>query len=171
MKRIIVLFLSILFVSCSSLQMKKDENKEEIIYKTLYQNWQLDQLRTKIDLDSAKYGKNPTIIYYEKALLERLNDKKELFNLLNKIKTEFKSNEIITLDKALDMPLKGRFIKEELKNIDLSKLTINYTKPQFQGDKASNIIAFRYAEEIMYFQVQYKLINNSWKIINFQERR
>ncbi|MGL6113744.1 MAG: hypothetical protein ACRC1R_01770 [Cetobacterium sp.] len=171
MNRVIVLLLSILFFSCSNLNMKKEEKIENPEYQILYENWQLDQLRTKIDLDTAKYGENKTIIFYERQLRIREQEKQDLLNLLDKIKIQFALNDLSALDNVLDIPLKGRYIKKELQNIDLSQIKLSYTIPTFFKNNAKNIIGFRYEEEIIYFQVEYKLINNQWKIINFEERR
>lgn len=170
-KKFSVLLVLVLFVSCSNIQTQNSYQDSNRDYQRLYENWKLNELENQLKFDSQKYGKNTTIVYYEKALNDRKRDRENLDELLTKIKNEFKENKKDTLENSLNMIIKGAFVKEELNKVDLSQMRVSYTKPTFYKNSAENIVAFRINEETIYFNIVYELKNGIWKIIEFKERR
>ncbi|MEG0840168.1 MAG: hypothetical protein RSF36_00995 [Cetobacterium sp.] len=136
-KKISVLLILLLTVSCSNIE-KKDS------------------------LNNQKMSQD----FYEKIQNEKL-----LNELLTNIKNELEKNKTNLFTSSIDMPMKKRFITNELNMYDFSKMNISYTKPIISNKRAENTVAFRFDEQITYFKIGYELKNKEWKIVEFEERR
>lgn len=98
-------------------------------------------------------------------------EKQSLAILLEEIKGEFYQNKTEKLREVLAPSLRNTLVKNELDKIDLSKVKVFSSRPEFEGMEASNTIALNYGSETAYFQVQYILEGRKWKITEFKERR
>lgn len=94
-----------------------------------------------------------------------------LENLIDELKSELKKGNVEKLHSVLDVGLKKYWLEDELEDIDFSGITIFTTKPEFEGNKAKNMIAFSFDGITQYFNINYKLKNGEWKIIKFEERK
>lgn len=100
-----------------------------------------------------------------------LKDRESLILLVESIKSNLQQGETEVLEKSLTSGLRNNFVKEEIQNIDFSKVNIFNSKPQFLGDRATNIVGFNIQSTTVYYDVEYRLKNGEWKIIKFKERR
>lgn len=98
-------------------------------------------------------------------------EKQSLTVLLEEIKEEFYQNRTEKLRETLIPSLRNTLVKNELDKIDLSRVKVFSSKPEFTGMEAANTIALNYGSETAYFQVQYILEGEKWKITEFKERR
>lgn len=96
----------------------------------------------------------------------------QLTSKLELIQNELKQNDLSTLEKSLDIvSMKKKYILDNLKEYDLSKVNLSFSKPVIEGGKVKNTIAIRVDEEIFYYDLSYKYENGEWKIVDFKERR
>lgn len=80
-------------------------------------------------------------------------------------------NNLKTLSESLNMPVKKKYILNELSSYDLSKVKTYFTQPEIVGNRAYNTIGIRYGEETLYYNLEYEYLNNDWEIVKFTERR
>ncbi len=171
-KKIFLWTFSIFFLTgCSNLINKKIENKYEKQYIVLYENWNLENLKRLLDEDKISQGESPLIIKYQSLLMEREKDKKNLEILIEKIKVDLQNSDTESLQNTLNFSLKNVFLGNELEKIDFSQMNILTTKPKFYKNNASNITAFNFEDRTVYFDVNFLLEKEKWKIIEFKERR
>ena len=67
--------------------------------------------------------------------------------------------------------IRNNFVKDEIQNINFSKVNIFNSKPKFLGERATNIVGFNIHSSTIYYEVEYQLKNEEWKIVKFKERR
>ena len=75
------------------------------------------------------------------------------------------------LEKTLIPSIRNNFVKDEIQNINFSKVSIFNSKPKFLGERATNIVGFNIHSSTIYYEVEYQLKNEEWKIVKFKERR
>lgn len=100
-----------------------------------------------------------------------ISDREKLIVLLENIKTDLGKGETKVLEESLNSGIKTTFIKNEIQNIDFSKINIFTSNPQFLGETATNIVGFNAQSTTVYYDVKYELKNGEWKITEFKERR
>lgn len=100
-----------------------------------------------------------------------LKDRENLIFLVESIKTNLKKGETKLLEESLAPSIRNGFVKDEIQNIDFSRVNILNSKPQFLGSTATNIVGFTVQSTTVYYDVEYKLKNGEWKIVKFEERR
>lgn len=100
-----------------------------------------------------------------------ISDREKLIVLLENIKTDLGKGETKVLEESLNSGIKTTFIKNEIQNIDFSKINIFTSNPQFLGETATNIVGFNAQSTTVYYDVKYELKKGEWKITEFKERR
>ena len=100
-----------------------------------------------------------------------LRDRENLIFLIESIKTNLQKGDIKLLEESLVSSIGNNFIKDEIQNIDFSRVNILNSKPQFLENTATNIVGFNIQSTTVYYDVEYKLKNGEWKIVKFKERR
>ncbi len=100
-----------------------------------------------------------------------LKDRESLIFLVESIKTNLQKGETKLLEESLAPSIRNNFVKDEIQNIDFSRVNILNSKPQFLGSTATNIVGFNVQSVTVYYDVEYELKSGEWKIIKFKERR
>ncbi|STO31989.1 Uncharacterised protein [Fusobacterium necrogenes] len=100
-----------------------------------------------------------------------LEEKAALIIFIEEIKSSLKNGETTFLEQSLISNMGNNFLKEEIQNIDFSKINIFNSKPEFLKNKAMNVVALNIQTTTIYFDVEYVLKNKKWKINKFKERR
>lgn len=100
-----------------------------------------------------------------------LKEKENLVLLIENIKYSLQQGDVTLLEKTLTPSIKNNFVKSEIQNIDFSKVNIFNSKPQFFRDTATNMVGFNIQGTTLYYEVEYELKDEEWKIIKFKERR
>lgn len=100
-----------------------------------------------------------------------LKEKESLIVLIEDIKNNLQKGETELLEKTLILSIRNNFVKDEIQNINFSKVNIFNSKPKFLGERATNIVGFNIHSSTIYYEVEYQLKNEEWKIVKFKERR
>ncbi|MGL5088799.1 MAG: hypothetical protein ACRC6Z_05025 [Cetobacterium sp.] len=100
-----------------------------------------------------------------------LNVENKLLSKLELVEKDLKVNDSKVLKESLDVSLIKKYEINKLFQYDLSRVNFYFTKPEIEKYSGSNIIGFKFSEEIFYFNVEYKYLNGDWKITKFTERR
>ena len=100
-----------------------------------------------------------------------LKEKENLIVLIEDIKNNLQKGETELLEKTLIPSIRTNFVKDEIQNINFSKVNIFNSKPKFLGERATNIVGFNIHSSTIYYEVEYQLKNEEWKIVKFKERR
>ena len=171
MRKIFIWIISIFFLTgCSNIISRNSSDINEEMYRNLYENWQLEELKNKLEQNSAA-GENPVIIKYRKLVVEREKDKEKLETLIDEIKTDLADGDSTRLQKSLDFSLKNIFAADEIEKIDFSKIKVLTGRPKFFKNIAGNMTAFIIEDRTIYFDVKFLLEKGDWKITEFKERR
>jgi len=96
-----------------------------------------------------------------------LKEKESLIVLIEDIKNNLQKGET----ELLIPSIRNNFVKDEIQNINFSKVNIFNSKPKFLGERATNIVGFNIHSSTIYYEVEYQLKNEEWKIVKFKERR
>lgn len=99
-----------------------------------------------------------------------LKEKESLIVLIDGIKSNLKKGDVTLLEQSLTSGIRNNFLKEEIQNIDFSKVNMFNSKPQFLGNRATNIVGLNIQSTTIYYDVEYVLKNGVWKISKFKER-
>lgn len=171
MRKIFIWIISIFFFTgCSNIISRNNSDSKEELYRNLYENWQLEELKDKLEQNSAT-GENPMIIKYRKLVIEREKDKEKLETLIEEIKADLADGDSTRLQKSLNFSLKNVFAGNEIEKIDFSRIKVLTGRPKFFKNKASNMTAFVIEDRTIYFDVKFLLEKGDWKITEFKERR
>lgn len=102
---------------------------------------------------------------------EEVEKRLELEKFLKNLKFNLKKNNFIEIEKNFNDSFINRKILSKIKIIDFSQIQILNTKPKFNNDEASNVVAFIFIEEVRYFKFTYRYQNGIWKIIKIKDGR
>lgn len=100
-----------------------------------------------------------------------LKEKENLVLLVENIKSGLQQGDTTLFEKTLTSGIRNNFVKNEIQNIDFSKINIFSSKPQFLGTTATNMVGFNVQGTTLYYEVEYELKKGEWKIVKFKERR
>lgn len=171
MRKIFIWIISIFFLTgCSNIISRNNVDRNEEIYRNLYENWQLEELKSQLELNS-KSGENPVILKYRKLVVEREKDKEKLEALIEEVKNELAEGNSKTLRDSLNFSLRNMLAEKEIEKIDFSRIGVLTGRLNFFKNSASNIVAFTMEDRTIYFDVKFSLEKGDWKITEFKERR
>lgn len=162
MKKIFILLIfTFMLIGCSSVQ--RNSNNRVL---QLYKEWRLEELEKEIQsLNESEREK------YKKLLYIRVLEKEKLFDEVEKIKELLSQNNIVELEKFLDLGIKQNIVLTQLKKVDFTTANIFFSELKFYDNSATNMIAINYETTTFYYEVFYVLKEKEWKIKKFKEKR
>ncbi len=170
-KILIILIVLNLGTACSRISKKEKIEFEESRFYSSYSRWELDDLAKELAEHKKAYGYTPEVIKYRLLLEERAEAKKELDELIKKVKEELVENDLATLKKHMSKSLRSTATLDKLTDLDFTRYRVFVSKTSFENETAKNIVALNTGEETFYFNVEFKYEKNMWEVVKFQERR
>ncbi|WP_319370273.1 hypothetical protein [uncultured Ilyobacter sp.] len=172
LKKFLIILIVLNFgTACSRMTKKEKINFEESELYSYYSKWELDSLAKELEEHKRTYGYTPEVIKYRILLEERARAKKELEELVKKVKEELTDNELTTLEKHMSKGLRNTATLDKFMEIDFTRYRIFVSKTSFENETAKNIVALNTGEETFYFNVEFKYEKRMWEVVKFQERR
>ncbi len=164
MKRVILILISAIFVSCSNLETR--DAFEEKIYQKQYDNWELETLELEIE-KIYNYNQGKANLY--KSYVDKRRDQEKALNeLLEELRTNLKRNDITSIKEKLEEGFINNKIIGLLEEGDFSRANIVYGEIDFYKEKANNLVGIIFADQVVYLLVEYKLIDEKWRIVKIR---
>ncbi|MGL4253623.1 MAG: hypothetical protein ACRCU6_03260 [Fusobacteriaceae bacterium] len=98
-------------------------------------------------------------------------EKEQLTLKLRDIKDDLSENSSDSLVKMIEPSLKNDYILRQIKTLDFRRIKIFFSKPEFQGTLAKNIIGFNSLDSTIYIELEYRFRDGIWQITDMKEIR
>jgi len=171
LKKIIVLLaIALLSFSCSRLEIQSEKDKDAQ-FMTYYNSWDIQQMEEEIQRYIVLEGYSRDLPKYESMLEERKRAKKQLEDIVSKVREEILVNDLTTLRDYMAGGIRNTATLRELRKIDFTMFRIYTSKLKFDRSDASNIVALNLGEETFYYDINYEYSKGRWTIVDFKERR
>lgn len=168
--KFLIILLTIILSGCSFLKIKDNIPEEKNFYEN-YNLWKLEEANTDLDIIKEKKVINSNeIIKLELKLKKRIENKKELKSIVKDMVKLLSRNEYKNIKKYIDKSIFNVLKFNMLKKYDLSNAKIYNGKIKFYKESANLLMLINYYDETYYFDLYFKLMGKSWKLVNFKER-
>lgn len=170
MKKFSFIFIFLLLLGCSNTPTKHTNfSPEEKSLNEKINLWKLED--AKIILTHLSSTLEPLKIEeYNTLISEKEKQKEDLNNLLDILKVALSKNQIFIIERYTENGLKNKIKLHELKKFDLSRATIIFGNPVFQGDQSSILTIINFYDDSLYLDITFRFRDGIWKITDFNER-
>lgn len=167
MKKIgLFLILSILLISCTSLDSVQKANKSHREIDEKIRIWDLESAEKMVtELSDSEKETYISIINERKEKLEKL------YELENILKESLLTGNFINLDSYVKLDTISSFRYKKLKEYDFSNIKFYVAKREFIDMNLKELTIVNLYDESMYIEFVMEYINDNWVIKSFDEKR
>ena len=163
----ISIYFTLIFFSCTRLPKTQEKTSEINKILRLYDNWELEEAAAITEgLSDIPEADRLNIL-----IQKRVEKKSELEHLLLDLKKALYTRDYDKIEEYMSKSIANIIKFRKIKNIDFAESDIYFSGIKYYKNSANIVMLINFYEDTNYIDLEFRLINNHWKLVSFVERR